>query len=78
VQSIIAKSLPPGAYGDVKILSNGTTIIAGVRDSNSEVAGFFGSNSTNGQSAVAKLCTNRPWASNFLSYVVPLHCLQTW
>lgn len=71
VQSIIQKNLPPGAYGDVKILSNGTTIIAGMRENNTEVAGFYGSNSTSGTSAVAKMCANRPWASNFLSYVIP-------
>ncbi len=73
VQSIIAKNLPPGAYGDVRIMENGTTIIAGVREGNTEVAGFFGTKTSAGQStsAVARLCTNRPWASNFLSFIIP-------
>lgn len=82
VQSIIAKNLPPGAYGDVKILANGTTIIAGVREGNSEVAGFFGSNNANGgTSAVSRMCTSRPWATNFLSFVIPpsfFDSLCTW
>lgn len=81
VQSIVAKNLPPGAYGDVKILSNGTTIIAGVREGKTEVAGFFGTNSTSGTSAVAKMCTNRPWSKNFLSYIIPpsfFDSLCTW
>ncbi len=71
VQSIIQKNLPPGAYGDVKILANGTTIIAGVREKNSEIAGFYGTTATTGASGVAKLCSNRPWASNFLSFIIP-------
>ncbi len=82
VQSIIQKNLPPGAYGDVKILENGTTIIAGVRDNNSEVVGFYGTNSkSGGVGAVSRLCTNRPWASNFLSYIIPpsfFDSLCTW
>ncbi len=71
VQSIIQKNLPPGAYGDVKILANGTTIIAGVRDKNSEVAGFYGTNTTSSTGGIARLCSNRPWASNFLSFIIP-------
>ncbi len=73
VQSIIQKNVPAGAYGDVKILANGTTIIAGVRDGNSGVAGFYGTNSTTGKSqgAIARMCINRPWSKNFLSFIIP-------
>jgi hypothetical protein len=83
VQSIIQKNLPPGAYGDVKILDNGTTIVAGVRENNSEVAGFFGSrgSSGQGQTIAARMCSTRPWASNFLSYIIPpsfFDSLCTW
>ncbi len=84
VQSIISKTLQPGAYGDVKILENGTTIIAGVRNSNSEVAGFFGLSGKNTQGSVTtvqRLCTARPWATNFLSFVIPptfFDSLCTW
>ncbi len=81
VQSIIQKNLPPGAYGDVKILANGTTIIAGVREKNSEVAGFYGTSATTGTGGVAKLCSNRPWATNFLSFIIPasfFDSLCTW
>lgn len=71
VQSIIQKNLPTGTYGDVKILQNGTTIIAGVREKNSEVAGFYGTNTTVTGGGVAGLCANRPWARNFLSFIIP-------
>lgn len=67
--------LLPGLRGDIKVLNNGATIVAGNRNqtTNSEVAGFYGSNTFSGQPTglVANLCQNRPWASNFLSYVIP-------
>lgn len=79
VQSIVQKNIQPGAYGDVKILDNGTTIIAGVRNSNSETAGFFGlsGSNTQGQSTVARLCTSRPWTTNFLSFIIPASFFDT-
>ncbi len=83
VQSIIQKNVQPGAYGDVKILENGTTIIAGNRGKNSEVVGFFGlsGGTTQQGSAVQRLCTARPWGTNFLSFIIPstfFDSLCTW
>jgi hypothetical protein len=84
VQSIIQKNVAPGAYGDVKVLENGTTIVAGVRNGNSEVAGFFGlsgKNTSGGISTVQRLCTARPWATNFLGKLIPpsfFDSLCTW
>jgi hypothetical protein len=67
--------LTPGISGDIKTLVNGGTILAGNVDtgSNSTVAGFYGSDTFGGQpqGVIAGLCQNRPWASSFLSYVIP-------
>lgn len=68
-------NLAPGISGDVQLLNNGGTVVASSRDtgSNSAVAGFYGSDTFNGQpqGVVAGLCKSRPWASNFLSYIIP-------
>lgn len=70
-----AVNLLPGFRGDIQLMNNGATILAGQRDttSNTEVAGFFGSNSFGGQSTgiVASLCQSRPWASGLFSKVIP-------
>src|SRR3989344_175293 len=80
VRTIIVPSgaiggLTSGVSGDIKLLGNGGTILAGSVDSanNSVTAGFFGSNTYTGQptSVIANLCRSRPRASNFLSYVLP-------
>jgi hypothetical protein len=67
--------LTPGISGDIKVLTSGGTILAGNVDTggNTTVAGFYGSDTFGGQpqGVVANLCQNRPWASNFLSYVIP-------
>lgn len=67
--------LIPGLRGDIQIFSSGGTIIAGSRNQtgNTEVAGFFGSNTFNGQpqGVVANICRARPWATSVLSYVLP-------
>lgn len=82
VQSIVQKNIQPGAYGDIKILENGTTIVGGMRGANSETAGFYGvSGGTTGMSAIARVCATRPWATNFLSYIIPpsfFDSLCTW
>jgi len=70
-----AAFLQPGIRGDIQVLGGGATVIVGTRDtsSNSEVAGFYGGNTFNGQplGVVGTLCRNRPWANNFLSKVLP-------
>ncbi len=73
VQSVVQGVGPLGAYGDIKVLGNGTTVIYGTTDSNTQVSGFYGSNSMGQapQGIVANLCKSRPWASSFISYVVP-------
>jgi PKD repeat protein len=67
--------LIPGLRGEIQIFSSGGTIIAGSRSQagNTEVAGFFGSNTFNGQpqGVVANICRARPWANSVLSYVLP-------
>lgn len=64
-----------GLRGDIQVINNGATIFAGNRNqtTNTEVSGFYGSNTFSGQpqGIVANLCQNRPWASNFISYVIP-------
>lgn len=67
--------LPAGLRGDIQILNSGGTVIAGSRDQsrNTEIAGFYGSNTFSGQpqGVVATLCRARPWSNNILSYVLP-------
>lgn len=67
--------LTSGVSGDVQIFSTGGTILAGSVDTqgNSVTAGFYGSDVYTGQpqGVIADLCRTRPWASNFLSYVLP-------
>lgn len=58
--------VPTGLHGDISTFGGGATIYANNRTANSETAGFFGTGST-----VANLCAARPWATNFLSYVIP-------
>jgi hypothetical protein len=65
-----------GAQGDIRVLPNGATIVVTNEGGggNSVVAGFVGSNASGGaqpQGIVAKWCRTRPWATNFLSYIVP-------
>ncbi len=63
----LSQQLPVnGLHGDIRSLGSGVTIYATSRNGNTAVAGFYGSNSTAGA-----LCQSRPWASNFLSYVIP-------
>ncbi|HWP61187.1 MAG TPA: hypothetical protein VN495_01155 [Candidatus Paceibacterota bacterium] len=62
-------TLPPpgqGLHGDLLSAGGGATIQATSVNGNSAVSGFFGiaGNATN-------LCLSRPWANNFLSYIIP-------
>ena len=58
--------LPPGGLrGDLLTFGGGATIIAGNRGSGSDVTGFIGGPGASG------LCQKRPWAKNFLSYIIP-------
>ena len=68
-------SLQSGTRGDIVITKGGATFVAQARDqgANTEVAGFYGSDTYGGQSQgiVAGMCKNRPWASSVVSFVVP-------
>ncbi len=66
-------NLVPGAYGDIKILGGGATIIGGSRTGTGEIAGFYGTDSYSGEGGglVERLCLSRPWAGNFLSNIIP-------
>lgn len=77
--------MPNGAYGDIRLLGEGATFIAGTRDeqNKTEVAGFLGTTGSGIQPTgiVANLCKSRPWSSNFLSFIVPpsfFDSLCTW
>ncbi len=66
---------PQGARGDIVMGGGGVTVVAGTRDSGSnvEVAGFYGSgtgNTQQSQGLIAGWCQTRPWAENFLSKIV--------
>ena len=65
-----------GAQGNIEVLPGGATIVANTVDTsgNTAVAGFYGADTFGTQqptSLVGQLCQNRPWASNFLSYIIP-------
>lgn len=66
--------LTPGLRGDVVVGTEGATVVANNRDaqSNSEVAGFYGTTNTSGGTATfgARLCQSRPW-SGMVAYVIP-------
>ncbi len=65
-----------GANGEIRVLPNGATIVITNQPNggNSVVAGFMGTQSTGGaqpQGLAAGWCKTRPWASNFLSLIIP-------
>lgn len=65
-----------GPHGEIRVLPNGATIVITNQngESNSVVAGFMGSGVTGGGAPtglVANWCKTRPWASNFLSFIIP-------
>ena len=55
-----------GLHGDLLSFGGGVTIFARSRSNNTEVSGFYGSSGT-----AQSLCASRPWANNFLSYIIP-------
>jgi hypothetical protein len=54
-----------GVHGDLLSFGGGATIYGQSRNNGTEVSGFFGGSGT------GALCARRPWATNFLSYVIP-------
>lgn len=74
--SLLFQGLSPvsGSSGDITTGGGGATAVAGATDaeSNVTVAGFYGAESgAGGQGLIARWCQSRPWASNFLSSIVP-------
>src|SRR3989344_6384055 len=71
-----AVNLQAGAQGNIEITPGGVTVIARSRDTqaNTEIAGFYGSPTIGGeqpQGLVARLCKSRPWATSFVTYLIP-------
>lgn len=67
------KLTPTNSAGDIVVNKEGVTAVAGTRDKDVEVTGFIGSNTTGlqqSQSATARLCESRPWATGFLSSII--------
>lgn len=65
-----------GVSGDIRTLDGGATVIINNQNAqaNTEVAGFYGSDTSSNQQPqglVAGMCQSRPWASNFLNYIIP-------
>jgi hypothetical protein len=61
-----------GLHGDILSFGGGVTIYASSRSGNTEISGFYGANGAGtSQSIGGRLCQSRPWAQNFLSYVIP-------
>lgn len=61
-----------GLHGDILSFGGGATIYASSRSGNTEISGFYGSTAGGtSQSAAGRMCQSRPWANNFLSYVIP-------
>ncbi len=61
--------------GDVRLGSAGATVFANLKQGLTEISGFFGGNTFDGQtsqSALSRVCTSRPWsASNFVASISP-------
>ena len=67
---------PGGAKGDIRVLPDGTTVVITNQNSagNSVIAGFLGmgaNGASQSQGIAAELCRTRPWAKNFLSFIIP-------
>ena len=73
----------PGIAGDVQILTgNKVTVLASNRDvvNGRQTTGFYGYSAVAGQAPQAvytSLCALRPWASNFLSFIIPSNYLDS-
>lgn len=66
--------LVPGVSGDIQYSSSNVTVLVNNVDTKAgtQVAGFYGTNA-NGQptSVVSGMCQSRPWATNFLAFIIP-------
>jgi len=68
--------LTGGISGDLRIFGTAVTAFVSNRDAqnNTQVSGFYGADAATQAAAVtvvAKMCKERPWATNFLSFIVP-------
>ena len=72
----VPSALTPGSSGNITFSLNGATIYGNSQDltSNTGVAGFYGSDTFGGQpqGIAAQLCVSRPWATGFLSNILPV------
>ncbi|MBI2612971.1 hypothetical protein HYW59_04180 [Candidatus Kaiserbacteria bacterium] len=68
-------NLQSGTRGDIVVSEGGATIVAQARDAgaNTEVAGFYGSDTFGGQpqGIISGMCQSRPWGSSIVSFVIP-------
>jgi hypothetical protein len=65
-----------GPTGQIRVLPNGVTIVVTNQDiqSNTVTAGFLGNQVSTGRTSTglaATWCRSRPWATNFLSFIIP-------
>lgn len=67
-------SLVPGVSGDIQYSSDNVTVLVNNVDTKAgtQVAGFYGTDA-GGQptSVISNMCQGRPWATNFLSFIIP-------
>jgi hypothetical protein len=62
----------PGVSGDIEFTDTGATIRIHRENGGTVVSGFYGSNSrANSRGVVQQWCSTRPWATNFLSRIIP-------
>lgn len=69
-------NLQPSTQGDIQVSGTGATVVANARDpqSNTEIAGFYGSDTFGGsqpQGLVATMCQSRPWSNSVVSFIIP-------
>lgn len=67
-------ALVPGVSGDIQYSSENVTVLVNNVDTKAgtQVAGFYGTDA-GGQptSVITNMCQGRPWATNFLSFIIP-------
>lgn len=64
----------PGVSGDIRYSSSTVTVLVNNVDqkSGTQVAGFYGTDAAGQPTGViSSMCQGRPWASNFLSFIIP-------
>ena len=70
----LSNGLGQGVSGNVEYTDHGATVVVTRQGTTSAVAGFYGSDTTgtfSQQGIVAKWCKERPWATNFLRFIIP-------